>query len=255
VLGQLLRFEAVARQQRRRRLSATEGRHRLLDAGRQLAYDNPAGEPLANIRLKAVADVAGVTIGAFYHYWETQDDYRLDLLRHLLEPERFDTWTQTAGAIEPLVDEGAALVEVIRLASREGFAALCDRPDQRVSMALWAQDEAESIRLLRSMYGAVTDAWADLYVSVLAHYGREPRPPFDGELIAMVMTALTDGLLVRHSLEPARLEADLGGSDGEEWSLVSVVVLALLPTMTRPVTDDPSEQLDLWAAVDRLLAE
>lgn len=242
---------------KRRRLDPAEGRRSLLDAGRQLAYDHPAGEPLANIRITDVADVAGVTIGAFYHYWDSQDDYRLDLLRHLLEPDRFDTWSGTGAVIEPLIDQGAALTEVVRQASQSGFEALCDSPDQRVSMALWAHDEAESQRLMRSMYHQVNDAWAALYVGVLAHYGREPRPPFDGDSIALVLTALTDGLLVRHGLEPDRLERALGAGTttrgSEDWSLVSCVVLALLPTMTRPVEGPPAARADLWQAVDHLL--
>jgi AcrR family transcriptional regulator len=242
---------------KRRRLDPVEGRRALLDAGRQLAYDHPAGEPLANIRITEVADVAGVTIGAFYHYWESQDDYRLDLLRHLLEPDRFDTWSGTATAIEPLIDQGAALTEVVRQASQSGFEALCDSPDQRVTMALWAQDAAESLRLMRSMYHQVNDAWAALYVGVLAHYGREPRPPFDGDSIALVLTALTDGMLVRHGLEPDRLEGGLrptgAGSESGDWSLISCVVLALLPTMTRPVDGPSADRADLWQTVDRLL--
>ena len=258
VLGQLLRSAAVGTK-KRRRLNAQDGRRSLLDAGRQVAYEEPIGEPLANIRLPEVAARADVTIGAFYHYWESQDDYRLDLLRHLLEPDRFDTWRAAGDVVEPLIDAGAALTEVIRQATEHNFEALCDLPDQRVSMALWAQDETESIHLLRSMYVALDDSWSDLYVAVLAHYGREPRPPFDGRTLAVALTALADGMLVRHGLEPRRVEAAMvgptgpGGGDPQDWSLISCVVLALLPTVTRPIEGDESERADLWTTVDRLL--
>jgi AcrR family transcriptional regulator len=242
------------KQQRRR--SAEESRRRLLDAGRQLAHEQPAGLPLANVRLTEVADRAGVTIGAFYHYWDTQDAYRLDLLRHLLDSDRFDTSADAATLVGPLVDAGVALTEVIRQAADHNFETLRDLPDQRVSMALWAQDEAESIRLLRSMYGAIDRSWTALYASVLAAYGREPRPPFDIGTIAVALTALFDGLLVRHGLDPHRVEAPIGTpADGDTaaWSLVAAVIVGLLPTLTRPIEGDEAERADLWTTVERLL--
>jgi hypothetical protein len=127
-------------------------------------------------------------------------------------------------------------------------------------MALWAQDEPESIRLLRSMYGALDRSWADLYAAVLARYSREPRPPFDIEDLALVLTALADGMLVRHGLEPRRVDEPLvgptgpEGGDPQDWSLISCLVLALLPTVTRPIEGDESDRADLWTTVDEMLA-
>jgi AcrR family transcriptional regulator len=245
---------------KRRRLNAEDGRRSLLDAGRKVAYEHPIGEPLANIRLQDVAARAGVTIGAFYHYWDSQDDYRLDLLRHLLEPERFDTWREAGDVVSPLIDAGAALTEVIRQATAQNFEALCDLPDQRVSMALWAQDESESIDLLRSMYGALDRSWAELYDGVLARYGREARPPFDIDTVALSLTALADGMLVRHGLDPRRVEQPMYGppvgdaGDPTPWTLISCVVLGLLPTLTRPIEADSAARQDLWTTVDRMLA-
>ena len=243
----------------RRRLTAEDGRRSLLEAGRQVAHEAPVGEPLANIRLSDVATRADVTIGAFYHYWPTQDDYRLDLLRHLLEPDRFDTWRDAGEVVAPLIDAGVALTEVIRQATGHNFEALCDLPDQRVSMALWAQDEAESISLLQSMYTALDRSWADLYAAVLARYGREPRPPFNIEDLALALTALADGMLVRHGLEPDRVDEPRtapeasGGGEPRDWSLISCVVLALLPTVTRPIEGDEAARSDLWATVEEML--
>lgn len=64
---------AAERRSRRKRRPAAEGRRALLDAGRALLDERPAAWPLDHIRLTEVADRAGVSVGALYHYWESQD--------------------------------------------------------------------------------------------------------------------------------------------------------------------------------------
>ena len=238
---------------RRRRLDPEESRRVLLEAGRQVAHEQPVGEPLASIRLHDVAARAGVTIGAIYHYWESQDDYRLDLLRHLLAAEHFDNTGSTAARIDPLVADGASIAEVVRVGLGHSFDALSSSPDQRVSMGLWAQETAKSIELLRSMYAAVDGTWSTLLQEMLTAYGREPRPPFDLDTITMTLNALADGMSVRHGLEPARVDEPVLDPDGDPWHLVACQALALLPTMTRPVDGSADERGDLWQEVARLL--
>jgi hypothetical protein len=109
------------------------------------------------------------------------------------------------------------------------------------------------------MYTALDRSWADLYAAVLARDGREPRPPFNIEDLALALTALADGMLVRHGLEPDRVDeprvAPVGpdGDDPRDWSLISCVVLALLPTVTRPIEGDEAARSDLWATVEEML--
>ncbi len=61
----------------------------LLEAGRDHLYEHPLGEPLDHVRVTDIVDRLGLSIGAVYHYWDSQDDYRDDLLELLLSPEQF----------------------------------------------------------------------------------------------------------------------------------------------------------------------
>ena len=74
------------RRTRRQRLPPEEGRRVLLEAGRDHLYENPLGEPLDHVRITDIVDRLGLSIGAVYHYWDSQDDYRDDLLELLLSP-------------------------------------------------------------------------------------------------------------------------------------------------------------------------
>ena len=73
------------RRTRRRRLPPDEGRRVLLEAGRDHLYENPLGEPLDHVRITDIVDRLGLSIGADYHYWDSQDDYRYDLLEPRLQ--------------------------------------------------------------------------------------------------------------------------------------------------------------------------
>ncbi len=45
-------------------------------------------DALANVKVADVADQAGVTKGAVYHVWPSQEAYRKDLLQRLLDQSR-----------------------------------------------------------------------------------------------------------------------------------------------------------------------
>ena len=64
-------------------------------------------------------------------------------------------------------------------------------------------------------------------------------------------------MLVRHGLEPDRVDEprvapeEPTGDERRHWSLISCVVLALLPTVTRPIEGGEAARSDLWTTVER----
>lgn len=222
---------------RRKRLTAEEGRQVLLDAGRELAHDRPSAAPLEHVRLTEVAKRAGVSVGALYHYWESQDDYREDLLDDLFSPDRYPP-SAVPQMLEAVVEAGLPLSELVRLGAEAEFRRLSESPELRMLMAMWAPGDAEVTPRIAEQYQAVGERWAGFYEEALAAYGLEIRPPFTYETMAALITALGEGLVVRSSIDAAAVPTDLEqATDAGEpvaWTLLGAAVLALLPALSRP---------------------
>lgn len=222
----------------------------LLDAGRELVHEQPVGWPLEHVRVTDVAQRVGVSVGMLYHYWETQEDYRADLLDELFSPQRyapttvpdlFDTLGQASGPIEDL----------IRLGAEVEFRALRDNPELRLLMATWAADDPDANPKIAAQYDAVVARWAGVYEMVFDAYGLEIRPPFTFRTMAAMVIAMGEGLAVRSSLDPDSVPQDLiqdpDGDDPRAWGLLGCAFLALLPALSRPKGSSD----DLWAFVAR----
>jgi AcrR family transcriptional regulator len=229
----------MARGGRRRRLSAEEGRRALLDAGRELARERPGSWPLDHVRLTVVAHRAGVSVGALYHYWESQDDYREDLLDDLFSPERYppSPVLEMADAVEEL-----PLAELVRLGAQVENANLRDNPELRLLFAMWATADPDVNDKIADQYRAVGERWRAFYQAALARYGLEIRPPFTYATMAAVITALGEGLAVRGSVDPGAVPDDLeqptDAGEPVAWNLLGAAILALLPAISRPIGSD-----------------
>lgn len=233
---------AAERRARRRRLPAEEGRRALLDAGRALVMEQPAAWPLEHVRLTDVAERAGVSVGALYHYWDSQSAYRDDLLDELFAPERYPPSPLPAQLAEP-ADDDLALTELVRTGAAAEFATLRDTPELRLLMAMWSADAPEVDARIATQYRAVGERWAAFYADALEAYELELRPPFTPALMATLITALGEGLAVRATVDPDAVPADLGGDPERPWGLLACAIFALLSGMTRPLGSDG----DLWA--------
>ena len=237
--------------------AAAQTRADLLEAGAQLLHEQPVGAVLTQVKAVEIARRAGRTIGAFYHHWPDQQSYQRDLLEHVLSPERL---ASTAAASETVMSGLGAAVgmeEIVRSAARANFAALRDNPFVALFLALWAkQGNDEHIRgLLHDHYQRVMKQLVPLHTAFLDAHELEMRPPFTVEMFAVTLTALVEGLTVRAAVDPDAVPLDLppaqaaakapldGALDQGSWDLFSIVVLALLPTMTVPKIKRDS---DLW---------
>lgn len=240
----------MARGERRKRLSRDEGRQLLLDAGRELVHEQPVGWPLEHVRLTEVAQRVGVSVGMLYHYWETQEDYRADLLAELFSPQRYPP-TTVPNLFDTLGQAAAPIDDLIRLGAEVEFRALCDNPELRLLMATWAADDPAANPKIAAQYDAVAARWASVYETVFDAYGLEIRPPFTYSTMAAMVIALGEGLAVRSTLDPAAVPNDLvqdpDGDDPRAWGLLGCAFLALLPALSRP----KGSHDDLWAFVDR----
>lgn len=130
-------------------------------AGRDLTVEErrvqilrAAGRCLADrgyeaVRLKDIAEEAGVTTGALQHYWESREQ----LLRQAFEQvsvELLERWQAATASVDHPWEQIVALIE-----------QLANAPDVRRHRSLWPEFAAAAGRhpILRPGFAAIAEAW------------------------------------------------------------------------------------------------
>lgn len=241
------------RRTRRRRLPPDEGRRALLEAGRDYVYEHPLGEPLDHVRITDIAGRLGLSIGAVYHYWESQDDYRDDLIDLLLSPDQFPAVHQAGAVVAEAVDADPSLEDLVRVVagiSYEGLAATAER--ERLSLALLAYGDPEIDQRLGAQAAEVGRRWAELFALWLPRYGLEPRPPFTFDSLAVALMAMVEGMHLRRSIDPGAVTGEIEPG----WDLFAAAALAFLLSATRPAAarhDPAGGDRSLWDLARRMI--
>ena len=241
------------RRTRRRRRSPDEGRRALLEAGRDYVYANPLGEPLDHVRVTEIVKGLGLSIGAVYHYWESQDDYRDDLLDLLLSPSQFPNVDRAAEAVGEQLAERPTFEELTRVVAGISYEGLAVTPErERLTLALLAYDDPDIDARLGAQADAVGARWAALFEQHFPAYGLEPRPPFTYETIAVALMAMVEGMHLRRTVSPEAVTRQLA----PDWDLFASAALAFVLGASRPVSaDDDSAggDRDLWDLAERVI--
>jgi len=219
-------------------------RRRLLDAGVELFGDLSLAELWSGLSISHVARRAGVTRATFYANWPTQEDFVLDLVRYVEDPERLVAPAQVADALADLAEREVDVTGEMRRVVRQTFESLVDHDGYRIEMAALAKAADPHVAAaIRGAYTAI-DETMQLGMGILfERWQREARPPLVLGDLTVVLDALAFGFLARHWTDPERARPDL----------LEDVVLAMLPTVTRRV-GDPATLDDLHAEIDLLAA-
>jgi len=220
---------------------SAETRAALLEAGAALLRDEPVGYVLSQLTARSVATRAGRTTGAFFHHWRSQEAYQRDLLAYLLDPARIEVVAEAREGILAGLRAGCDPLQVLEVAARENFQSMRADPYIPLWHALWAKhgSDAGVHELLRRHMRSVTGSVAALLDAVLTAGGRSRRPPFTLDSLAVVVTAVAQGLELRVAIEPDRVPmAPHGGPDkhpdDDAWDLYSTTVRTLVEAFTEP---------------------
>jgi AcrR family transcriptional regulator len=186
-------------------------------------------EGLANVRVADVARRAGVSKGALYHIWPSQEAFRRDLVAHLLEREQagaLEDAARTARTLPP----GAGADDALRVLAQAAFDRLKDDPAvyARFSFVPYVTEPELAHRLSREHRG-----FTDYFVQYLRSVGRRVRPPFTVEHLAGMAEAYLFGCLIRYRTSPDAVETVID-VDGEPWSLYVFGLRALLRGLSEP---------------------
>jgi len=217
----------------RARDNTVDTRRRLIDAARQLTDE----QPLTRVIGASTAEVArraGVSTGAYFHHFPTAAHLADAVVRaaQVAPVDQHETVEEIVGALEHL-----DLAEVLRSDLDQTWQILVGDDDitqrLRLQMLLWAHhsqllhepdDEFTSVGdVLTASYETIDNASADGWRLLLERTERDIAPPFDPELLSVTLTALLEGLRVRHQLQPERVPDHLFGEAAVALSLAVTV--------------------------------
>jgi AcrR family transcriptional regulator len=200
------------------RRTAEERKRDYLAVGAQIATHFSAEQSraatidaLANVKIADVADRAGVSKGAVYHLWASQEDYRKDLLQRLLEQSRQAGIRELRHLLsDPAVLDSEPRSILLRYAD-DVFEALKDDPAffARFSFFVYASNPDVAALLARGDDAVVAD-FAAIVAQYLQLIGRRVREPFTTEMMLVSINALFQGLCLRHGTSPDLVDRRIG---------------------------------------------
>ena len=200
-------------------------RERLVRAGLRTFDELPLRKVFAGATTAKVADAAGVTTGSFFHHFANAAEFTDALaLSYVQSP-----FTQTE-TVDELFEslQHLGLVQVLRTNLADTWQVYVGdegiRYHLRGQMTFWAHHTQPLSRphgefvsvgdILRQSYDARDDAAAGGWEQLLHLTGRTLVEPFTIHQISQVMTALFEGLRVRHDLDPESIDDELFGNVG-----------------------------------------
>lgn len=174
-------------------------RDRLLEAGMRLLLGSRPGDALRGMSAQAVAAAAGTSRQTFYSHWQAIDAYMTAIL---------DETITDVTVVEQLVPVLSGLwaddprrppEDVIRETCDLDFKLWCQSPAFRIQhlFGFWSRTCPDVASRLRQHYRMADAALIPAYDRALEVWGRELVPEFDMTEIAVVFSALIDGLVIR----------------------------------------------------------
>lgn len=221
------------------RPSAEDRRLDYLEIGARMAThwggDSATVDALADVKLVDVADRAGVTKGALYHIWPSQEAFRRDLLGRLLEQSRQAEIRElrlTLRAPDLPIDDPR---EILCRHADDVFDALKDDPAffARFSFFVHA-GEPEVARLLARGDDAVVADFSPFVHRYLELVDRRLRPPFTAELVLRAANALFQGLCLRYRTSPDLVDRRDAGA---AHTVYADSLVALMEHFSEPDSD------------------
>jgi len=188
---------------------------------------------LAHVKLADVAERAGVTKGALYHLWPSQEAYWSDLLHHLMDTTRLvgaDKLATVAAELAAATDGDPSL----RGFANALFDSLSSDPAFFARISLFSYLDDEFVRgCLDEEFRTAIERTTPVLADAVEAMGRRPRSAGALTEMAVAISALLEGLCLQYRLDPSRTP-DLPDRRGRRWSLFAAGAGALLMAFTEP---------------------
>lgn len=208
----------------------------LLEESHHAAVPN-AGLALSQVKLADVADQCGVTKGALYHLWGSQEEYWTDLLSYLVRNNTFFGVTELTAALvemfqedrpEPTLREFANVV-FDSLSTSQSFV-------HSVGLFSYLADEEVHDSFVTEFEGTIA-LMTPILESLISETNRRLVEPHSMLELVVALAALLQGLCLQRRLGEERV-ADLATQDEGRLTLFAAGVEALILSYTEP--QDPT---------------
>jgi len=213
-----------------------KSRAALLQAGADLLVESAMRNPFAALRLRGICERAGFSTGAFYLHWANIDDYQNDLAELLAADDVFDADMAALKETGEENSETSALTAIARVADRD-LQLLLDDPlydAMELLNVTWGRTRFKA--QMAHGYRVFDHDTGQVYGTILASRGREPRPPLDWDRIGAILQALVEGFTLRSKVDPSAVPP----SAGTELGPYATAIAAVLAVVTRPTGDNAS---------------
>lgn len=195
-----------------------------------------------DIRLSDVLRDEGLTTGAAYQIWQSQDEFRRDVALHLAAEFEWATTDVVGGHMAELVAAGATREECVEAGGRLYFEHFVANDEYYTVLQLFSVNDPspELTEALRRGYEVVHASFVAYLEQVMLLWDRQVRPPYVLDDLAVMVAALTEGLALRHRVQPERIRTDIGADEwgGAGWHLYSTALNGLTLQFTEPVPGD-----------------
>jgi AcrR family transcriptional regulator len=225
------------------RRTKDERRTDYLDIGVDLVVEagaSPHPDPglaLAHVRIAEVARRAGVTKGALYHLWDSQEDYWHDLLRFMLDRGQLAGLGDVPALTFALIERLGRRPSVVEWANHV-FDHFKDEPTFYARIGIFAYLHDDDVRArIDGEFHAGLEEFNGLISDAVERFGRRVRPGMDVGDLAVAVAALMQGLCLEYRIDPARTP-DLE-IDGERVTMFATGTQALLEAFTEHLPDGP----------------
>lgn len=223
------------------RRSREQRRIDYLDLGAQIvaeAAHSDAGLALSHVKLAEVADRAGVTKGALYHLWPSQEAYWNDLLDHLMATDAF-FGADRVDAVRAELTDPRLPAPSLREFANALFDSLGSDPAffTRISLLSYLDDDRVRTELDKSFREAIEVVLPVLADSLTA-MGRRLAVDMTLWDLSVAIAALLEGVCLHHRVSPERTP-DVTRGDGR-WTLFAAAAEALVLGCTDPTEKHPA---------------
>ncbi|MEI2697365.1 MAG: TetR/AcrR family transcriptional regulator [Microthrixaceae bacterium] len=212
-----------------------------LDLGAQIVGESATtgsdpGLALAHVKLADVADRAGVTKGALYHVWPSQESFWHDLLEHLIATNQF-FGADRVGAVQAEFADPVGPMPSLREFANALFDSVCTDPAffARISLFSYLDDDRVRSELDQSFRESIEVVLPtiDQAISAMGRRMADCATLWD---LAVAIGASLEGLCLQYRVAPGRIP-DLTLDDGR-WTLFAATAQALIQGYTMPI-DEP----------------